>query len=156
MRHPLNIRAVRMIFATVLVLTATQPARAELDRILGEVTIATSPGCTSIRIGFDVPILYLRHFPYESGETLLVFVRPLGSGPQGPAIAFQRETASIPPSEFTGLSEIMFEGDAPAGAYLSITFTRRLSFDVRQGRDYRSIDVFVSDPGASQPCQPDL
>jgi len=156
MRSPHNKHAVRIVFATVLVLMAFQPARAEQDRILGDVTIATSPDCTNIRIGFGVPILYLRHFPYESGETLLVFVRALGIAPHDTEMGFQRETALIPPSEFTEISDIQFEGDAPAGAYLAVTFARRLSFDVRQGRDYRSIDIFVQDPGASQPCPPDL
>lgn len=140
--------------AAILILLGP-PTRAQWDPVLGDVTITGTAGCTAIQIGFEMPVIYLRHFPYESGESLLVMVRPAGSRPRNLESDLPRETALIPPSSFTALREIMLEGDAPGGPYLSILFTHEVSFSVRQGRDYRSIVVYVPSPGASEPCPPD-
>lgn len=154
MTRPLSAIVVRLILAGFLILPG-QPAWSQQDPVLGDVTIATTPGCTTIRVAFDIPIAYLRHFPYESGETLLVFVWPLGRDPRNPDSQLPRETALIPPSKFTALRDIVLEGDAPGGPYLSIVFTHKLAYEVRQGRDYRSIVVYVPSPGASESCPPD-
>lgn len=143
------------VLAAALFLLA-QPARSQWDPVLGDVTIDETPTCTTIRIGFQMPMLYLRHFPYEAGETLLVFVRPLGGGPRSMEWQLPRETALLPHSEFKALRDIVLEGDAPGGPYLEFLFTHKLSYEVRQGRDYRSIVVYVPSPGATEPCPPDL
>jgi len=154
MTRPLPAIAARFVLAAILI-PLGQPTRAQWDPVLAGVTIAETPGCTTIRIGFEVPIIYLSHFPYESGDNLVVMVRPVGSNRRTPEPELPRETASIPPSSFTALRDIVLEGDAPGGPYLSILFTHEVSYAVRQGRDYRSIDIFVSSPGASQPCPPE-
>lgn len=141
----------RLVVAVILLLLA-QPARAQGDPILGDVSIITTPECTTIRIGFQIPILYLRHFPYESGETLLVFVRPMGGSPRDAGWQLPWETALLPPSEFKMLRDIVLEGDAPGGPYLEIFFTRELAYEVRQDRNYRGIVVYIPSPGASEPC----
>ncbi len=143
------------IVLTAFLIPLGQPARAQWDHVLGDVAIAEAPGCTTIRIGFEIPVIYLRHFPYGSGETLLVMLRPVGSNPRLQEPELPRETALIPPSNFTALRDIVLEGDAPGGPYLSILFTHKLSYEVSQGRDYRSIVVHVPSPGASEPCPPE-
>lgn len=154
MARPTCTNPSRIVLAAIMILLG-QPTRAQWDPVVGDVRITTAPGCATIRIGFEIPIVYLRHFPYESGETLLVMVRPVGGNPRNLEPELPRQTASIPPSEFTALRDIVFEGDAPGGPYLSILFTQELSYVVRQGRDYRSIVVYVASPGASAPCPPD-
>lgn len=151
MTRPLSTIAARFFLAAIMILLG-QPTRAQWDPVVGDVAITTAPGCATIRIAFEIPVIYLRHFPHESGETLLVFVRPVGSNPRNPELGLPRQTASIPPSEFAALRDIVFEGDAPGGPYLSILFTHELSYEVSQGRDYRSIVVHVRSPGASAPC----
>jgi len=154
MMRPFCAAAVVFVLAANLVLLA-QPTRAQQDPVLSDVTITTTAGCATIRIGFEIPMLYLRHFPYRSGETLLIMVRPLGANPRNLELELPRETASIPHSAFTELRDIVLEGDAPGGPYLSILFTHEVSYEVRQGRDYRSIVIYVPSPGASEPCPPD-
>lgn len=144
----------RIVLAAMLI-PLGQPTRAQWDPVLSDVAITEAPGCTTIRIGFEIPVIYLRHFQYESGETLLVMIRPVGGNPRSLESELPRETASIPPSGFTALRDIVFEGDAPGGPYLSILFMHELSYEVRQGRDYRSIVVHVRSPGASEPCPPE-
>lgn len=140
--------------AAILILLGS-PSRAQWDPVISDVAITESAGCTAIQIGFEIPVIYLRHFPYQSGEMLLVMLRPIGSNPRNPGPELRRETASIPPSGFTALRDIVLEGDAPGGPYLTILFTHELSYEVRQGRDYRSIVVYVSPSGASEPCPPE-
>lgn len=146
--------AVRIVLAAILI-PLGQSARAQRDHVLGDVAITEAPGCTTISIGFEIPVIYLTHFPYESGETLLVMLRPIGSSPRNQEPELPRETALIPPSNFTALRDIVLEGDAPGGPYLSILFTQALSYAVGQGRDYRSIVIHVRSLGASEPCPPE-
>jgi len=153
MSRPLPAIAARFALAAILI-PLGQPTLAQWDPVLSGVTITEEPGCTTIHIGFEIPVIYLNHFPYDSGENLLVMVRPVGSNRRNPEPELPRETASIPPSNFTELRDIVLEGDAPGGPYLSILFTHEVSYAVRQGRDYRSIDIYVTSPGASEPCQP--
>lgn len=154
MPRRLSVVAARVGLAAILILLGPS-TRAQWDPVLSDVTITETAGCTAIQIGFEMPVIYLRHFPYQSGEALLVMLRPVGSNPRNPEPELRRETASIPPSEFTALRDIVLEGDAPGGPYISILFTHELFYEVRQGRDYRSIVVYVSSPGASEPCPPD-
>jgi len=151
MTRPLPAIAARFVLAAILILLG-HSTQAQRDPVLSGVTITEEPGCTTIQIGFEVPIIYLSHFPYMSGDNLVVMVRPVGSNPRNPEPVLPRETASIPPSGFTELRDIVLEGDAPGGPYLSILFAHELSYAVGQGRDYRSIVVHVSSPGASEPC----
>ena len=150
----LPLTAAGLGLAAILILLGS-PTRAQWDPVLNDVTITETAGCTTIQIGFEIPVIYLRHFPYQSGEMLLVMLRPMGSNPRNPDPELTRETALIPPSGFTALRDIVLEGDAPGGPYLTILFTHELSYEVRQGRDYRSIVVYVSSPGASEPCPPE-
>lgn len=155
MSHRSTKIASRLAVLAACIFLLVQPARSQWEPVLGDVTINTAPACTTIRIGFQIPVLYLRHFPYESGETLLVFVKPLGSSPRDMEPQLPRETALIPPGKFHALRDIVLEGDAPGGPYLEILFTQKLSYEVRQGRDYRSIEIYLPSPGASESCPPD-
>lgn len=122
------------------------------DSVLNDVTVAADQGCTVVRVGFNSPVLYLRHFPYEAGSELLVFVRPIGLSPQELAAGLPWGIASVPPEGDALLLSVVFEGDAPAGPYLSVRFKRHVSFEVRQGRDHRSVTVSIPDSGLSGPC----
>ncbi|MDH5410087.1 MAG: hypothetical protein OEY16_01760 [Alphaproteobacteria bacterium] len=141
--------AARTLGLTVLALSVQfVEARAMLE----DVTVAADQGCTVVRVGFDEPILYQRHFPYESGIELLVFVRPVSIGPAELAAGLPWEILSIPPEEDPVLLSVVFQGDAPGGPYLSVRFTRRVAFKVQQGRDYRSIVISISDSEMGAPC----
>lgn len=155
MRASFPAGALRNVIAACLIAMATQTVRAQPDRILGDVTIVAEPGCASIHVGFEIPVVYLRHFPYEASEMLLVFVRPLGMGPRDLGRRLQRETALLPTGEFTSLRDIVFEGDAPDQPYLSVLFTQPLTYVVRQGRDYRSIVIHVPTAGDPESCPSD-
>lgn len=143
-------------FAAGLALAAwlAGPAAAQWQPMLGDVDIATEGGCTAIRIGFAVPTVYLDHFPSRSGETLIVFVRPLGLDPRDEDTGLTRETALVPRGAFPALRGIEFEGGGPGRAYLTILFAGEMTYEVQQGRDYRSIVIHVFKDGAS-PCPRD-
>lgn len=157
MRHSRGSQAVRFLGATLLFMAAVVPARAQSlqDRILGEVDASETNGCIALSVGFNIPIVYLRHFPAEAGEELLIFVWPVGVGPGDMDTMLQREWAPPPPATRPTLLDIVFEGDAPGGPYLSLRFAQRIPFHVRQGRDYRSIAVFFPNSASSEPCAPD-
>lgn len=157
MRHSRVSQAVRFLGATLLIMAAVLPARAQplQDRILGDVEAIETDGCIALSVGFNIPIVYLRHFPAEAGEELLIFVWPVGVSPGDMDTILQREWAPPPPATRPTLLDIEFEGDAPGGPYLSLRFTQRIPFHVRQGRDNRSIDVFIPNAASSEPCAPD-
>ena len=51
----------------------SQPVR---DRILDTIDVQHTGDGTVIRIGLTVPVRYIRHYPYESGNELRIKVLP--------------------------------------------------------------------------------
>ena len=157
MRHCVGKFAVLGLGLVILAWTMAQTSAraAGEERALGDVGITAIRGCTEIRVGFNMPVLYLRHFPQAAGHEALIFLHFPGTDAREPSFGLQQETASIPPDEFPSLTDVVFEGDAPGGPYLSLRFAQEQSFAVRQGEDFRSISVFIPQPGWSEPCPPD-
>ena len=65
-----------------------------------------------------------------------------------------REAVS-PPDDFDlGILVIVYDGELSSGPVLTLVFRRPLSYDVSQGRDFRSIVVGVPGPERAEPCVP--
>ncbi len=109
--------------------------------------------CSVIEVGFTLPIRYVRHFPPDKGDELRIKLDPIAVSPVDQPALGMRESLRPVPSGNASLIEVIFEGDMEGGPFLTLDFSRAVSFAVRQGTDFRSLVVAVSAAGGASPMQ---
>ena len=67
---------------------------------------------------------------------------------------FSRDTLVPVDDEDLSLEEVVYEGDIEGGPYLTLFFSRRVSFEVQQGTDSRSVVVSFSNAATAIVEQP--
>jgi len=127
----------------------SQPVR---DKILGNIEITGEFECALVRVGFNFPIRYKRHFPHEAGKEIRIQVEPILVNPDDRKALFKRESFSPRPDNPAWLSEVIYEGDMEGGFFLTLLFDEPALLKVDQGTDFRSLDIVVSAPDAAVPC----
>lgn len=107
--------------------------------------------CGLLRVSFTFAVRYVRHEPVSSGRVLYVHLWPLlRSYSQREDVVSADVTA--PPSVLgEAVVDVRYDGADPTGPLLQVEFTREVNFEVRQGRDFRSVEVLFS-PGDITAC----
>ena len=147
----------RVLAALCLVLVsalmAGRGAAAREFRIFDEVWLEQVQECRFIEVRFNIPMRYIKHFPYERGEDLRIQLEPLAVSPAEKEALFRREYPGSLPAEVGEIADVVYEGDIEGGPFLSLYFHDPLSFKVGQGQDFRSL--FISIAGVEDvPCDP--
>ncbi len=114
------------------------------DIILNDAVVTDSSGCATVRIQFNFPLRYKRHFPYVSGDDLRIHVDPILHTSEGHEIVFEREAVRVQNEDLLPLINVIYDGQAAGGPYLTLHFSQAVRFAVAQGKDYRSIIVTVA------------
>jgi hypothetical protein len=127
------------------------PPTTATNLIVDDIEIVETEGCAIVNIRFNFPVRYMRHFPYNSGEDLRIQLESIVSSAEESAALRTRERVALAPGEAASLSEVLFEGNIDGGPFLSLFFTRPVGFKVKQGSDFRSLVISVSDDGGP-PC----
>jgi len=123
-------------------LVESEPVR---KKILDTLDVIESEAVTTLRISLTTRVRYVRHFPYESGQELRIKVTPFDVSRDNAEAIFERETLVPFDHESLPLIEVVYEGDIVGGPYLTLFFSRCVDFWVEQGRDSRSIVVYVDE-----------
>jgi hypothetical protein len=113
------------------------------DKVLEEVDLVQRDGELVIEVQFSFPMRYRSHFPADRGEELRIRLLPVRV-PSSDLDAVPRRESVIP--EYAGaaaVDEVIYEGDIEGGPYLTILFTRTVSYQVIPGSDYRSMRIIV-------------
>lgn len=113
------------------------------DRVLSDLRVENTGGCSVLTIAFNLRIQVLGSFP-TTGRELHVRVLPLD-----PSQASQGREALRTPGTMPELQSVEYEGDNAAGPTLSLLFTRDMSFAVSPGQQPQSVVIRVSDPASS-------
>jgi hypothetical protein len=137
----------------LLILSGGLSAQPSRDKILSAVEIEEDLSCSVIRIAFNFPVRYVKHFPYESGDELRIQLEPIVISPLDREDLTKRESLS-PPNDFAKLDEVIYEGDIIGGPYLTLLFRHPVTYKVQQGADFRSLIVAVPGPEADELCLP--
>jgi hypothetical protein len=130
-----------MLWLAVLFLaSAGMSAHAQvLDRVE---LIPAAGGETEIVLRMSTSVLYQRHAPLGSGAELRIFLRLTGVDP----MAGPREYLNSPPSTLIPRFQLSFpENDGS----LLVAFESATAYRLSQGRDSRSISIFVPTRAAS-------
>lgn len=126
-------------------------AWAAVNIVIEDVQIAEDNGCAEVTVSFTLPVRYIRHFPLESGDDLRVQLEPIAAGPAQQEALNTRQKVEPPPSETIGLTDVIYEGDVEGGPYLTFYFSRKTTFKVAQGADFRSLVVMIGSVEAGCP-----
>jgi hypothetical protein len=133
---------------------AAQPVvRDMLDRV----EVERREGTVAMHVHFRFPARYARHFPYESGDTLLIQVTPTVLEPGRGNAPRPREALRPPNDPDVPVTDIVFDERTLWSPYLILHFSRRVHFRVSQGSDFRSVIIELPlapapPPGTSPPA----
>ena len=116
----------------------SQPVR---DRVLDEIDVQHTRDGTVIRITMTMPVRYIRHYPYESGNELRIKVLPFDVRSNDRDALHKRESLVPPDDDPPELMEVIYEGDMDGGPFLTLLFDHEVHYEAGQGRDSRSIVV---------------
>ena len=136
--------------ASLLLFTPALEARAPI-LTLNDVTITEHDTCAVIRVKFNFPLRYVKHFPYKSGDDLRIQFDPIPIAiPPGESSAlFTRESVRPPRNDIASLIEVIYEGNVAGGPFLTLYFRHPVVFRVEQGADFRSLNIIVLGSEAS-------
>jgi len=135
------------------ILQGPSDALARRFQILDEVQLVEEEGCKFIDVSFNVPMRYIKHFPYAKGEDLRIKLDTLNIHPSDRSAQFQREYPGSLSKELSQLADVVFEGEVEGGPFLAIFFHKTEDFKVGQGNDFRSLVITLSSNGEA-PCNP--
>lgn len=132
-------------------LVDSEPVR---KKILDSLDVHETDALTTVRISLTTRVRYDNHFPYESGKELRIRITPFGISADDLNALFKRETLVPLEQDDLPLEEVVFEGDIEGGPYITLFFSRCVDFWVEQGRDSRSIVVYLDEVAPEVPQQP--
>jgi len=122
-------------------------------QILDEISLLEHEECRFIEVRFNIPMRYIKHFPFESGADLRIKLDPLAINPSDESAQFTREYPGSVTAAVADIADIIFEGDVAGGPFLALYFHNAMSFRVWQGADFRSLVIAISAP-ENTPCDP--
>jgi hypothetical protein len=119
-----------------------QPVR---DRIIDSATIETRADHVFLEIALSLPFRYLSHIPPDTGRELRIRIRPVQVAVSDRDAVFKREAVVPPDAGVALVDQVVYEGDAPDGPWLTVRFTRAVRYQVIPAGDYRSLSVEIQE-----------
>jgi hypothetical protein len=140
-------RHIALFLVALVLLTAgwvisAQPAR---DKIIDSALLGVVDGHVVLQVKLTFPFRYQSHFPQETGEELRIRLTPVRIPPSDLNAVFRRESIVPPSADTVAIDEVVYEGDAAGGPYLTVRFTQRVRYQVIQGGDYRSLNIVIQE-----------
>jgi hypothetical protein len=128
-----------------LAMTASGIATAQ-DVLLDDVDTAVDTEWAQIRVHFTMPVNYVRHFPQERGQQLQIFFTLVGLDMQN--ISLRDEVRTVAASPVMPGAKITFSPPLSLNlqrdpSSLSVRFTSAVNYNVRPGKDNRSIVIYL-------------
>ncbi|MFZ5619159.1 MAG: SPOR domain-containing protein [Pseudomonadota bacterium] len=129
-------------------LASAQPVS---DRVLSRIRVNETEECAVVTIDFNFTVQAEAHFPEDHGDHVRIDLRPIEVGRVNGAVN-SREELRPPSSRRAGIQEIQYDGDAPTGPTLTVTFVGERYFRIEQGGDFRSVVMKISDSPVDETC----
>jgi tetratricopeptide (TPR) repeat protein len=130
-------------------------ARADTETtVLNDIAVEQTHEWTKVIVGFTFPLRYVSHLPASAGREVLVKLAPLSAAHVADCIRFNREIRSVPSTDIS----VRYAGSNVGGPYLRILFPAKVHCLIRQGNDFRNIEILVQReaPVVSGARTPDL
>lgn len=108
--------------------------------------------CLVLRIGFTLPVRYLRHAPPAGGASLIVQLETVELGPAQDEGLRRREAVPVTGAAPLPLSSVVYDGTTEGPAHIVLDFDASVAFSVEQGEDFRSLVVRIAPSGRITDC----
>ena len=123
-------------------------------QLLDDVEVRSEQGVAEIRLQFNVPVRYIKHFPAERGELVKLYLQVLSL--EGVEEAELQEFKRTPSLALVPPFKVMYSTARNCHAVrdpicLDIQFNKVVQFNVQQGKDGRSILLHVLPDSDSPP-----
>ena len=115
------------------------------DKIIDSALLNIVDGHVILQVKLTFPFRYQSHFPQETGEELRIRIKPVRVPPSDLNAVFRREGLTPPNADTAAIDEVIYEGDAADGPYLTVRFTQKVRYQVIQGGDYRSMNIVIQE-----------
>lgn len=139
----------RLWVALLLILASLElsPVLAS-EVVLQDIKLQRQGNLVLVDIDFGVALLYQKHFPQKFGEILQIQLN-LSEQHDRPIHKEVRQANDMQaPADLAGfLIYVTYEEGVPGGPYLTLRFSRPVSFEVRAGSSLENITIAVTDEG---------
>jgi hypothetical protein len=145
-------RTLRLLGATALTAMTLAPTAAA--QLIDDIEAHTEQGVTEVRLQFNMPVRYVKHFPQERGELVKLYLQALTLDglEEIDRTAYKRTPAAphLPPFKvlYTTVRNCFAVLDPVC---LDIQFSQPVHFTIRQGDDGRSILLHILPDTRPQP-----
>ncbi|MGB3223356.1 MAG: hypothetical protein WBB23_11195 [Desulforhopalus sp.] len=113
------------------------------DRILNEISVRSVDDYSVIKIGFNFPVRYVRHYPVNYGKEVRIEFEPIVASREDREGLQKRESLFPPANNPVGVARVEYEGRNQIQPTLTVIFNQPTSFEAKQGEDFRSLIVLV-------------
>lgn len=143
-----------LALAMLLPFAVLAPARAQpvTDRVLSRVLVNETDDCAVATIDFNFPVQMTSYFPEDHGDHVRINLRPIDVGRLNGGALTAREELRPPSSKKAGIQEIQYDGDAPTGPVLTVTFTSDRYYAIDQGPNFRSVNLQIANSPVADAC----
>ena len=114
------------------------------DRVLSDVSVSQTEQYIVIKVAFNFPVRYLRHYPLGSGKELNIQLEPILAGAEGVSGLMQRESLPAPGNNPAGLVRVEYEGSDLVKPTIRVVLSKTRPYDVKQGADFRSLEIVLA------------
>ncbi|MDX2315327.1 MAG: outer membrane protein assembly factor BamD [Gammaproteobacteria bacterium] len=119
----------------------TVPSRAADFGILSSIDVEPTSKAIEIHVRLNLPMRYQNHAPQRGGDFVEVQLRPVSTAET--RVLQQRQSLPWKSTVDVPLVDVIYEGNFPGTPTIVLNFSRPVSFEVRGGRDFRSIIVSI-------------
>lgn len=133
--------AVLTVLASGWAISAPPPR----DKIIDSALLNVVDGQTILEVRLTFPFRYQSHFPPETGDELRIRITPVRVSGSDLDAVFKREGLVPPNADTAAIDEVIYEGDAAGGPYVTIRFTRPVRYEVIPGSDYRNLSIVIQE-----------
>lgn len=113
------------------------------DRVLRDVSITQSEQHIIIKVAFNFPVQYVRHYPIDYGQELNIQLKPILAGIADLSGLKNRESLSAPDNNPAGLVLIQYEGNELLNPTIRVVLDKARSYEAKQGDDFRSLIILL-------------
>lgn len=114
--------------------------------VLSEIKITPRGDNTHVLFDLGIPLHYVKHFPANSGEILQIqLLMENESGREIHKEVRQGAELAPPPGMDALLVYVTYEEGVPGGPYLTLRFSRPVSFNVEAGESLTTLSVLITD-----------
>ena len=113
------------------------------DRVLRNVSITQSEQHIVIKVAFNFPVQYIRHYPLDYGKELNIQLKPILAGIAELSALRDRESLSAPDNNSAGLIRVQYEGNELLNPTIRVVLDKARNYEAKQGDDFRSLIILL-------------